>query len=204
MTISQIKRKASIQFGLYFLLSVGIILLLTYTIICNKKLFDKNQNTIAKINSISAQIIEAYEREITLNKHLDLWTRISSSNLRSSRYIYELNFELSQLYKKYFILNPGISISIPERVEVPYINQHTKIIRSKVTLSFSAISDKHIFLFLQSIPSLPGYVMINSLVLNKEKNIDTETMKKIINGDMIEIVRANIVFDWYTVLKNDD
>jgi len=204
MTISQLKRKALIQFALYFLLSIGLTLLLVCIITYNKKLCDENQNTMDKIHSISVQIVEAHEREVTLNKHLGLWKRLSSSSLRSSRYISELNFELSQLYKKYCILNPGISISIPERVEVPYASKHTKIIRSKVTLSFSSISDKHIFLFLQSIPSLPGYVMIKSLVLSKEKNIDTITMNQILNGDMIEIVRANIVFDWYTVLKNED
>ncbi|EEH12565.1 hypothetical protein WUni_000380, partial [Wolbachia endosymbiont of Muscidifurax uniraptor] len=66
---------------------------------------------------------------------------------------------------------------------------------------FSSISDKHIFLFLQSIPNLPGYVMIKSLILNKQRNIDAATMNQILNGNMIEIVRANIVFDWYTILS---
>ncbi|MBV2145517.1 MAG: hypothetical protein KTM48_02120, partial [Wolbachia endosymbiont of Pissodes strobi] len=62
-------------------------------------------------------------------------------------------------------------------------------------------SDKHIFLFLQSIPNLPGYVMIKSLILNKQRNIDAATMNQILNGNMIEIVRVNIVFDWYTILS---
>jgi len=70
-----------------------------------------------------------------------------------------------------------------------------------VVLNLSSISDKHIFLFLQSIPNLPGYVMIKSLILNKQRNIDAATMNQILNGNMIEIVRVNIVFDWYTILS---
>ncbi len=43
--------------------------------------------------------------------------------------------------------------------------------------------------------------MIKSLILNKQRNIDAATMNQILNGNMIEIVRANIVFDWYTILS---
>lgn len=70
-----------------------------------------------------------------------------------------------------------------------------------MVLSLSSISDKHIFLFLQSIPNLPGYVMIRSLTLNKQRNIDAKVINQILSGNMIEIVRASIVFDWYTILS---
>ncbi|WP_255453442.1 hypothetical protein [Wolbachia endosymbiont of Atemnus politus] len=43
--------------------------------------------------------------------------------------------------------------------------------------------------------------MIKYLVLNKERNIDTVTMNQVLNGNMIEIMRANIVFDWCTILS---
>ncbi|MDE5065987.1 hypothetical protein RYE99_01900, partial [Wolbachia endosymbiont of Drosophila seguyi] len=99
------------------------------------------------------------------------------------------------------ILEPEISISIPEEVELHNKSERTKVIKSEVILNLSSISDKHIFLFLQSIPNLPGYVMIKSLILNKQRNIDAATMNQILNGNMIEIVRANIVFDWYTILS---
>lgn len=201
MTISQLKRKATIQFISYLLLSVGLIGLLTYVVIYNEKIYNKNQIAIDKIRSINLQITGIQKKEVVLNKNLDLWKKISSSNLHSSRYIANLNFELSKLYKKYYILEPEISISIPEEVELHNKSERTKVIKSEVVLNLSSISDKHIFLFLQSIPNLPGYVMIKSLILNKQRNIDAATMNQILNGNMIEIVRANIVFDWYTVLS---
>ncbi|MBA8757049.1 MULTISPECIES: hypothetical protein [Wolbachia] len=201
MTISQLKRKATIQFISYLLLSVGLIGLLTYVVIYNEKIYNKNQIAIDKIRSINLQITGIQKKEVVLNKNLDLWKKISSSNLRSSRYIANLNFELSKLYKKYYILEPEISISIPEEVELHNKSERTKVIKSEVILNLSSISDKHIFLFLQSIPNLPGYVMIKSLILNKQRNIDAATMNQILNGNMIEIVRANIVFDWYTILS---
>ncbi|WP_419198817.1 hypothetical protein ACJZL3_01030 [Wolbachia endosymbiont of Rhagoletis cingulata] len=201
MTISQLKRKATIQFISYLLLSVGLIGLLTYVVIYNEKIYNKNQIAIDKIRSINLQITGIQKKEVVLNKNLDLWKKISSSNLHSSRYIANLNFELSKLYKKYYILEPEISISIPEEVELHNKSERTKVIKSEVILNLSSISDKHIFLFLQSIPSLPGYVMIKSLILNKQRNIDAATMNQILNGNMIEIVRANIVFDWYTILS---
>ncbi|WP_265036023.1 hypothetical protein [Wolbachia endosymbiont (group A) of Anomoia purmunda] len=201
MTISQLKRKATIQFISYLLLSVGLIGLLTYVVIYSEKIYNKNQIAIDKIRSINLQITGIQKKEVVLNKNLDLWKKISSSNLHSSRYIANLNFELSKLYKKYYILEPEISISIPEEVELYNKSERTKVIKSEVTLNLSSISDKHIFLFLQSIPNLPGYVMIKSLILNKQRNIDAATMNQILNGNMIEIVRANIVFDWYTILS---
>jgi|GEM_PF-2627515 len=201
MTISQLKRKATIQFISYLLLSVGLIGLLTYVVIYNEKVYNKNQIAIDKIRSINLQITGIQKKEVVLNKNLDLWKKISSSNLHSSRYIANLNFELSRLYKKYYILEPEISISIPEEVELYNKSERTKVIKSEVVLNSSSISDKHIFLFLQSIPNLPGYVMIKSLILNKQRNIDAATMNQILNGNMIEIVRVNIVFDWYTILS---
>lgn len=201
MTISQLKRKATIQFISYLLLSVGLIGLLTYVVIYNEKVYNKNQIAIDKIRSINLQITGIQKKEVVLNKNLDLWRKISSSNLHSSRYIANLNFELSRLYKKYYILEPEISISIPEEVELHNKSERTKVIKSEVVLNLSSISDKHIFLFLQSIPNLPGYVMIKSLILNKQRNIDAATMNQILNGNMIEIVRVNIVFDWYTILS---
>jgi hypothetical protein len=201
MTIFQLKKRVAIQLVFYLLLSVGLIGALTYAVICSKKVHSKNQNAIDEIRSINLQITEVQKKEVVLNKNLDLWKRISSSNLHSSRYIANLNFELGKLYKKYYILEPEISISIPEEVELHGESEHTKVIKSEVTLNFSSISDKHIFLFLQSIPSLPGYVTIKSLILDKERNIDAATMNQILNGNMIEIVRANMVFDWYTILN---
>ncbi|WP_353270655.1 hypothetical protein [Wolbachia endosymbiont (group A) of Hedychridium roseum] len=201
MTISQLKRKATIQFISCLLLSVGLIGLLTYVVIYNEKVYNKNQIAIDKIRSINLQITGIQKKEVVLNKNLDLWKKISSSNLHSSRYIANLNFELSRLYKKYYILEPEISISIPEEVELHNKSERTKVIKSEVVLNLSSISDKHIFLFLQSIPNLPGYVMIKSLILNKQRNIDAAIMNQILNGNMIEIVRVNIVFDWYTILS---
>ncbi|WP_353283164.1 hypothetical protein [Wolbachia endosymbiont (group A) of Pogonocherus hispidulus] len=201
MTISQLKRKATIQFISYLLLSVGLIGLLTYVVIYNEKVYNKNQIAIDKTRFINLQITGIQKKEVVLNKNLDLWKKISSSNLHSSRYIANLDFELSKLYKKYYILEPEISISIPEEVELHNKSERTKVIKSEVALNLSSISDKHIFLFLQSIPNLPGYVMIKSLILNKQRNIDAATMNQILNGNMIEIVRANIVFDWYTILS---
>ncbi len=201
MTISQLKRKATIQFISYLLLSVGLIGLLTYVVIYNEKVYNKNQIAIDKMRSINLQITGIQKKEVVLNKNLDLRKKISSSNLHSSRYIANLNFELSRLYKKYYILEPEISISIPEEVELHNKSERTKVIKSEVVLNLSSISDKHIFLFLQSIPNLPGYVMIKSLILNKQRNIDAAAMNQILSGNMIEIVRANIVFDWYTILS---
>ncbi|NUX00991.1 hypothetical protein GO685_00370 [Wolbachia endosymbiont of Madathamugadia hiepei] len=201
MNIFQLKKRVAIQLVFYLLLSVGLIGALTYAVIYSKKVHSKNQNAIDEIRSINLQITEVQKKEVVLNKNLDLWKRISSSNLHSSRYIANLNFELGKLYKKYYILEPEISISIPEEVELHGESEHTKVIKSEVTLNFSSISDKHIFLFLQSIPSLPGYVTIKSLILNKERDIDAATMNQILNGNMIEIVRANMVFDWYTILN---
>lgn len=201
MNICQLKRKAIIHFIVYLLISFGLTGLLTYVIICNNGIYRKNQNFIDKIRSINSQIVEIQKKEIVLNKNLNLWKKVSSSSIHSSRYIANLNFELNKLYKKYFILEPEIFISTPEEINTPYKSEHTKVIKSEVHLNFSSITDKHIFLFLQSIPRLPGYVMIKSIIINKVKDIDVPTVNQILNGNMIEVVRANMIFDWYILLS---
>lgn len=201
MNICQLKRKAIIHFVVYLLISFGLTGLLTYVIISNNGIYSKNQNFIDKIRFINSQIVEIQKKEIVLNKNLNLWKKVSSSRIHSSRYIANLNFELNKLYKKYFILEPEIFISTPEEINTPYKSEHTKVIKSEVHLNFSSITDKHIFLFLQSIPRLPGYVMIKSIVINKVKDIDVPTVDQILNGNMIEVVRANMIFDWYILLS---
>ncbi|WCR53367.1 MAG: hypothetical protein PG981_000389 [Wolbachia endosymbiont of Ctenocephalides orientis wCori] len=201
MDICQLKRKAIIHFIVYLLIFFGLTGLLTYVIICNNGIYSKNQNFIDKISFINSQIVEIQKKEIVLNKNLNLWKKVSSSRIHSSKYIANLNFELNKLYKKYFILEPEIFISTPEETNIPYKSEHTKVIKSEVHLNFSSITDKHIFLFLQSIPRLPGYVMIKSIVINKVKDIDVPTVDQILNGNMIEVVRANMIFDWYILLS---
>lgn len=75
MTISQLKRKATIQFISYLLLSVGLIGLLTYVVIYNEKVYNKNQIAIDKIHSINLQITGIQKKEVVLNKNLDLWKK---------------------------------------------------------------------------------------------------------------------------------
>ncbi len=75
MTISQLKRKATIQFISYLLLSVGLIGLLTYVVIYNEKIYNKNQIAIDKIRSINLQITGIQKKEVVLNKNLDLWKK---------------------------------------------------------------------------------------------------------------------------------
>lgn len=201
MDIFQLKRKAIIHFTIYLSISFGLISLLAYIVVYNSKIYGKNQNFIDKIRFINSQIIELQKKEIILNKNLNLWKKVSSSSIHSSRYIANLNFELNRLYKKYFILEPEIFISTPEETNIPYKSENTKVIKSKVHLNFSSITDKHVFLFLQSIPRLPGYVMIKSITLNKVRNIDIPTVNQILDGNMIEVVRANMIFDWYILLS---
>ncbi len=204
MTVSQLKKKVTMRLGFYILFSGILIIFLACIIIYNKTVHSKNQNIFTKIDCIRSQIIRVHEetdkKESLLNKYSDLWRRVSYLNDKN------LDFELNNLYKKYCILNPELYMTVQEDVEIPYISKYikkyTKIVKRKVNLSFSAVSDKHIFLFLKSVPSLPGYVMMQSLVLIKEKELDTVVMDQILNGVMIETVRANIVFDWYTILRN--
>ncbi|MBV0899911.1 MAG: hypothetical protein KTV77_04135 [Wolbachia endosymbiont of Fragariocoptes setiger] len=201
MKTYKLKRKVTFRFLLYCLLLSILVLLLVFNIIYSKSIYRKNKSVIDRIKLTNLQIVAAQNKEVKISKYVDLWQKISSLNGNS--YISDLNFELDVLYKKYFILDPEISISAPEDVEISYSSEYMRVVKSKVVLSFSSVSDKHIFLFLQSIPSLSGYVMIKSLRLSKEKDIDNVTMMHISNGDMIATVNANITFDWYTVLKNE-
>ena len=196
-----LKKKVTLRFLLYCLLLSILVLFLVFNIVYSKNIYRKNKSIINRIKLTNSQIVVALNKEVKISKYVDLWQKISSLNGNS--YISDLNFELDVLYKKYFILNPEISISAPEDVEVSYSSEYMRVVKSKVVLGFSSVSDKHIFLFLQSIPSLSGYAMIKSLKLSKEKDIDHVTMMHISNGEMIATVKANITFDWYTILKNE-
>lgn len=185
----------------YLLISTILITMLSLGCIYNKKLKLSNENIARKNKIISSQIMDIQKKEAILVSNLDLWKRISSTNMYNSKYITNLNNLINELHKSHKILNPEILISIPQEAKTLYNDKYIKVIKSEINLHFSSISDKNVFLFINKLNTLPGYVKIKSFSLAKEKEITPEIIEYAINGNFIAVVTGQIIFDWYSLVK---
>ncbi len=196
-----LKKKIIIKlfFYLFFFIILTTTLFLSFTY--NKELEYLNKNIEIKNKVINLQIADVQKKEAILVTNLDLWKKISSTNIHNNKYITNLSIMLNELYKEYAILRPEIFISIPQEAKIPYNNMYVKVIKSRINLHFSSVSDRNVFLFINALNMLPGYAIIESFSLVKEKDITPEVIDYAMNGSFIETVIGHIIFDWYSLVK---
>ncbi|XGA07980.1 MAG: hypothetical protein U0X86_000113 [Wolbachia endosymbiont of Xenopsylla cheopis] len=183
----------------YLLVSTVLVATLSLGNTYNRKLKLLNENIARKNKIISSQIIDIQKKEAILVSNLDLWKRISSTNIHNSKYIANLNNLINELHKSYKILNPEILISIPQEAKTFYNDKYIKVIKSEINLHFSSISDKNVFLFMNALNTLPGYVKIKSFSLAREKEITPKIIEYATNGNLTPTVTGHITFDWYSL-----
>ncbi|WP_339047179.1 hypothetical protein [Candidatus Mesenet endosymbiont of Phosphuga atrata] len=195
-----LKTKVTIKLFSYLLVFAVFVAMLFLGNTYNRKLKLLNENIARKNKIISSQIIDIQKREAILVSNLDLWKRIPSTNMHNGKYIANLNNLINELHKSYKILNPEILISIPQEAKTFYNDKYIKIIKSEINLHFGSVSDKNVFLFMNELSTLPGYIKVKSFSLVKEKEITPEIIERATNGDLILTITGQITFDWYSLL----
>ncbi|WP_339045411.1 hypothetical protein [Candidatus Mesenet endosymbiont of Agriotes lineatus] len=195
-----LKIKVTIKLFCYLLVSTVFVAMLSLGNAYNKKLKLLNKSIARKNKIISSQIIDIQKKEAVLVSNLDLWKRISSTKMHNSKYITNLNNLINKLHKSYKILNPEILISMPQEAKTFYNDKYIKVIKSEINLHFGSVSDKNVFLFMNELSTLPGYIKIKSFTLVKEKEITPKIIEYAVNGNLISTITGQITFDWYSLL----
>lgn len=196
-----LKEKVTIKLFFYLFISTVFVATLFLCDTYSRKVKLLNESVARKNKIISLQIIDIQKKEAILASNLDLWKRISSTNIHNSKYVTNLNNLINELHKSYKILNPEILISIPQEAKTLYSNKYIKVIKSEINLHFSSVSDKNVFLFINELNTLPGYIKIKSFSLVKEKEITSEIIEYAMNGNFIAMITGQITFDWYSLVK---
>jgi len=82
-----------------------------------------------------------------------------------------------------------------------------EVVTTEVSLSFSALSDAHIFNFIKAMQlHFPGYVQLTSLSLVRNQNIDPSIIQDILDGNAPEMVSGSLDFRWWDykeIIPND-
>lgn len=74
-------------------------------------------------------------------------------------------------------------------------------IRRDATLKFEAISDIHVYSFLNALANkLPGVVNFKSLIVKREKPLNSVALSQLSLGKEAYLVQASVIFDWYAVV----
>lgn len=76
-------------------------------------------------------------------------------------------------------------------------------VTSKVTLTFSALTDEQLYRFLEAvIVDFPGYVKVNKVVLEKKGDINDAILIAAGRGKFVPLVSGQLEFNWIAMKKN--
>lgn len=77
---------------------------------------------------------------------------------------------------------------------------HNVLVREKMELSFSAMSDIHVFSFLDEFQrTMPGVVRLIGVSIKRDKDINVSILSQMTSGKSPSVVSAKITFLWATL-----
>ena len=97
------------------------------------------------------------------------------------------------------------------RVSPPscYVNEDLKdsdyiLLGSPVILDTESYEDVSMYKFLDYfIRTLPGYVVLESLNIDRTEDMTRSVLQKIGTGEPVPLIETNIMMTWYTIVKKD-
>jgi cell division protein FtsL len=200
---------------IHFSASAVLVLVSCFSIYYRLHQEQKSNETINKIRSQTAEIEDQTEtlksKIIDVKRYKEIWGTLTESKKNSNGIkIDDINFKLDTISQEHNIYNPVIKVSFPENLTNGiFAMSTTDIVCSSVNLSFFAISDIEALLFISELTkSLPGYVVIKKLSIQKLKKYSESDLAKISSGEGSGAISSQVDFYWYvykpkTDLKND-
>jgi hypothetical protein len=112
---------------------------------------------------------------------------------RRLRYLQSV-FDLSE--------NLKLALSTERKLQSPAFRSlpHTISVRSGAKLSFSTLSDLHVFSLIQALQTeLPGIIEFTRVQVFKRNKLNTSALARISTGNQPELVAAELQFNWYSL-----
>lgn len=101
-------------------------------------------------------------------------------------------------------LSPPSDEAVSDKPELTSIDNYKVLVRSGMKLDFDALSDTHVFSFLDDfVSNSPGFVRIDKVTLIRKSDIDDKILSQIRSGVMPLLVNASVEFTWIVVTKKE-
>ncbi len=157
---------------------------------------NQKRNDIVKIEDN----VSIYEKSFTLFQQLTKQIDAGKYELDIAR-----NSKVLELLgRKHRITNLSVDISVKEKLgDVDYAG-FIPIIR-EVNLGFSAMSDAHIYAFLDNIKQyFTGYLQFSKITITQKRKLDYNVLAEVSKGATPELLEAKISFLWLGIEKKPD
>ncbi len=166
----------------------------------NSQLKKESETIAIETSQIQSQAEELQSKTLDIKKYLAIWGNLDEKKKSTNGIkIDEINSLLSSNAIKYNISSPVIKVTLPETLSNGIFNTTTIITSfANIDLTFSALDDRRALSFVNDFTnSLPGYVVINSLEIKKDKSYSDEQLIAISTGKGSGLVEGKTTFSWY-------
>ncbi len=184
--------------------SLGSLLIfcgcLFYNIHQNTQIREKADRINSEAEQIQNQATELQGKTLDIKKYMAIWRNLDESKKNTSGIkMDDINSLLASMAAKYNISDPVIKVNLPETLTDGVFNSSKiNVLFTTVSLTFKSLDDNKALLFMTDFTnSLPGYVVISSLEVKKDKSYTTDDLIAISAGKGSGIVNGSLNFFWY-------
>ncbi len=173
---------------------------LIYNSITTSQLKKAADTINSETSQIQVQAKELQSKTLDIKKYLAIWENLDEKKKSTNGIkMDDVNSSLSSNAIKHNISSPVIKVTLPETLSSGIFDSSTiTTLFATVDLDFKALDDRKALSFINDFTnSLPGYVVINSAEIKKDKNYSNEELIAISSGNGSGIVDGKITFSWY-------
>jgi hypothetical protein len=172
-----------------------------YNIHKNDQMKKEAEAIVSETSRIQAESEELQGKTLDIKKYIAIWRNLDEKKKSATGILKsdEIDKLLSASAIKYNISEPIIKVSFPEALSSGIFARSTiTVSSSSITLTFKSLDDGKALSFINDfINSLPGYVVISSMELKKDKSYSNEDLVAISSGKGSGIVNGSLNFFWY-------
>jgi hypothetical protein len=164
-----------------------------------------NTEKITAVQQTESQMRQARADLATIEDNINIYERSYSAYLTIYEALkagkYDLDAArgskiLELLGRKHRLSNMNLTMSSSEPFNTQTYVGFTPVYRN-ITLNFSAMTDTHVYAFLQNIEKyFSGYIHFTKIILQSERGIDDTTIPEVRKGVSTKLVRATVSFIW--------
>lgn len=179
--------------------------ILLFAIVLYLVLSISHDSAVAEHKKINREIAGLNGRLATVNKEITefaaantLWEELSNKEkAQAGLRLNEAEDIFKALEEQYRLADVSLDLSKPKELQDQYKTRTTVVVTSDITVSFSAISDLHVFSFIQDlIAKLPGYTKIQSLSMSRGANLSADMIENARFGDYPRLVNVKLSLLW--------
>ena len=207
MKVTVLKRKITISLLLSAVLFTGSVAGYVFTADYISKLKSQKSRITSATSRNNTQISDIKNKAIEVKKYLGLWDKISDNKKITDGIVMDdINTTLRKLASKYNITEHKITVALPKEIKSGIFNRTTlSTIHTVASLDFKSINDLKALAFVtEFVHNLPGYSVVESLNLEKEKTYQITDLVKISAGKGTGVINGKVVISWYAFKDKGD